>query len=66
MVVRIIEPLQHVSGSLSEAPQNTLKLTLSRLVALTASPTLQKYISDTNDPSVHQLEGILASFGRQT
>jgi len=34
--------------------------------ALAASLTLQRYISDIGDPFAHQLEAILASFGRQT
>ena len=34
--------------------------------ALMATFTLQKYITDINEPFAHKLEGILASFGHQT
>ncbi|SJL05224.1 uncharacterized protein ARMOST_08590 [Armillaria ostoyae] len=38
----------------------------SRKEALKAVSTLQKYIGSLDVPYLHQLEGILASFGRQT
>ena len=34
--------------------------------ALTAAFTLRSYVADINEPFAHKLEGILASFGRQT
>ncbi|GLB34609.1 putative DDE superfamily endonuclease [Lyophyllum shimeji] len=38
----------------------------TRKDALTAAFTLQRYIADLNEPFARKLEGILASFGRQT
>ncbi|KAK0432814.1 hypothetical protein EV421DRAFT_1719233, partial [Armillaria borealis] len=38
----------------------------SRKEALKAVSTLQQYIGSMDDPFVHQLEGIFASFGQKT
>ncbi|KAF8154635.1 hypothetical protein B0H34DRAFT_717382 [Crassisporium funariophilum] len=38
----------------------------TRKEALTAAFNLQKYIADINEPYACRLEGLLASFGRQT
>ncbi|KAF8159284.1 hypothetical protein B0H34DRAFT_702886 [Crassisporium funariophilum] len=38
----------------------------TRKEALTAVFNLQKYIADMNEPYARRLEGLLASFGRQT
>ena len=38
----------------------------NRQEALTASFTLQRYLSDIGDPFARQLEAVLANFGRHT
>ena len=48
------------------ADVETVQVKPTRKEALTAAFTLQKYITDINEPFAHKLEGALASFGYQT
>ena len=49
-----------------DVDKDTVEAKLTCKEALMATFTLQKYITDINEPFAHKLEGILASFGHQT
>jgi len=63
--MREAEQMMEVNGG-DNVDEDSIEAKPTRKDALTAAFTLQKYVADINEPFAHKLEGILASFGRQT